>query len=96
MHNPAAPARLDAPSSTTRTPLPVPLPTATQLDAAAYHLWLDQVRPMTDSSVVHRLIDDVHHDLSALGHIDRSFAPVIEGALRSVGAAVAIERAGRQ
>jgi len=56
--------------------------------AARYHRWLEDARDATSNPAVHRLIDEIHADLTALGPFGSEVASVVRGALASVAAAI--------
>ena len=60
--------------------------------AARYHRWLEDARDATTNPAVHRLIDELHADLTALGPFGSEVASVVRGAMASVAAAIDIEQ----
>ncbi len=60
--------------------------------AARYHRWLEDAREATTSPTVHRLIDELHADLHALGPFGAEVASVVRGALASVATAIELDR----
>ena len=59
--------------------------------AARYHHWLEEARTATTNPALHRLIDDIHADLAALGPFGNELASVVRGALASVAAAIELD-----
>ena len=60
--------------------------------AASYHRWLEDAREATNNPAVHRLIDELHADLTALGPFGAEVASVVRGALASVASAIDFDR----
>jgi hypothetical protein len=58
--------------------------------AARYHRWLDDARDATTNPALHRLIDDVQADLTALGPLSAELGSVVRGALTSIAAAIEV------
>lgn len=68
-------------------------PTDVRWLSARCHQWLEEARSATTSPGIQRLIDDIHHDLFALGPVDGDLEPLVRAALASVTAAIDTERA---
>ena len=56
------------------------------------HRWLDQARSHTSSTAIHRLIDDVHADIDAIGPIGVDLQETVRSALESVAVAIDIDQ----
>lgn len=60
--------------------------------AARYHRWLEDARDATANPAVHRLIDELHADLTALGPFGSEVASVVRGALASIAAVIDVDQ----
>ncbi len=59
--------------------------------ASRYHRWLEDARDATSNPAVHRLIDEIHADLTALGPFGAEVTSVVRGAMASVAAAIDVD-----